>query len=171
LELPPTWKIHNSFHASLLTPYKEMEKHSPNFLELPPDILDSEPEWEVEKLMGHQLYWNKEQYLVQWKGYSPTHDQWVGKMELHTPDLVCQYQEGLDTLRIEQEWSRPKAQQPRNQTMSSEMTQTRSRPIAKRAQNVQQLQNQNQSAEMTQQKSGPMAKEAQKAQTSGNRDT
>jgi hypothetical protein len=65
LELPPTWKIHDSFHASLLTPYKEMEKHSPNFLELPPDILDGEPEWEVEKLMGHRQFWNKEQYLVQ----------------------------------------------------------------------------------------------------------
>jgi hypothetical protein len=88
LELPPTWKIHDSFHASLLTLYKETEKHGLNFLEPPTDILDSKPEWEVEKLMGHRLYRNEEQYLVRWKGYSPAHDQWVGKTELHTPDLV-----------------------------------------------------------------------------------
>jgi hypothetical protein len=53
LELPPTWKIHDSFHTLLLTPYKETEKHGLNFLEPPSDILDGEPEWEVEKLMGH----------------------------------------------------------------------------------------------------------------------
>jgi hypothetical protein len=81
------------------------------------------------------------------------------------------YQEGLGTPEIEQDQSRPKAQQPWNQTPSSEMTQTKSGPIAKRAQNAQQLQNQNQSAEMTQQKSGPIAKEVQKGQTSSNRDT
>jgi hypothetical protein len=171
LELPSTWKIHDSFHTSLLTPYKETEKHGPNFLEPPPDILDGKPEWEVEKLMGHWLFWNKEQYLVRWKGYSPAHDQWVGKMELHAPDLVHQYQEGLGAPRIEQDRLRPKAQQPQNQTPSSEMTQTKSGPIAKRAQNAQQLWNQNQSAEMTWQKSEPIAKEAQKGQTPSNKDT
>ena len=33
LELPEHWKIHNVFHASLLTPYKETSQHGPNFLE------------------------------------------------------------------------------------------------------------------------------------------
>jgi hypothetical protein len=64
LELPPTWKIHDSFHASLLTPYKETEKHGPNFLEPPSDIIDGEPEWEVKKIMGHWLYQNQKQYLI-----------------------------------------------------------------------------------------------------------
>jgi len=30
LHLPSTWKIHNVFHASLLTPYKETDQHRPN---------------------------------------------------------------------------------------------------------------------------------------------
>jgi hypothetical protein len=31
LEIPRQWKIHNVFHANLLTPYKETELHGPNF--------------------------------------------------------------------------------------------------------------------------------------------
>ncbi len=31
LELPAQWKIHPVIHANLLTPYKEMVLHSPNF--------------------------------------------------------------------------------------------------------------------------------------------
>jgi hypothetical protein len=51
LRLPPSWKIHNVFHASLLTPYKETSQHGLNFLEPPPDIVEGEPEWEVERVI------------------------------------------------------------------------------------------------------------------------
>ena len=51
LLLPPHWKIHNVFHASLLTPYHETDQHGPNFLEPPPDIIEGEPEWEVERIL------------------------------------------------------------------------------------------------------------------------
>jgi hypothetical protein len=53
LDLPKTWKIHNIFHASLLTPYKETPKHGPNFLEPPPDIINDTPKWEVETILKH----------------------------------------------------------------------------------------------------------------------
>jgi len=42
---------HTLHHASLLTPYKETDQHGPNFLEPPPDILEGEPEWEVEQIL------------------------------------------------------------------------------------------------------------------------
>jgi len=51
LHLPSTWKIHNIFHASLLTPYKETDQHGPNFIKLPPDIIEGEEEWKVEKIL------------------------------------------------------------------------------------------------------------------------
>ena len=31
LHLPPTWKIHDVFHATLLSPYQETDTHGPNF--------------------------------------------------------------------------------------------------------------------------------------------
>src|SRR5580693_1922482 len=91
LRIPEKWKIHNVFHASLLTPYKETEKHSPNFLEPPPDLIDGEEEWEVEEILGDRQHRHKRQYLIQWKGYAPAHDSWVDESELHAPDLIDAY--------------------------------------------------------------------------------
>ena len=45
------WKIHDVFHANLITPYKGTELHSPNFTRLPPDLIDGEPKYEVEKIL------------------------------------------------------------------------------------------------------------------------
>ena len=59
LGLPPTWKIHPVFHATLLTSYKEMEAHGPNFLEPLLDIIEGESEWEVEKILAEQKYCNR----------------------------------------------------------------------------------------------------------------
>ena len=66
LDLPETWKIHNVFHASLLTPYRETAEHGPNYLQPPPDIIDDAPEWEVEKIIKAHTFgrWKKKQYLV-----------------------------------------------------------------------------------------------------------
>jgi hypothetical protein len=78
LTLPLSWKIHNVFHVSLLTPYKETEEHGPNFAEPPPELIDEQEEYKVEQILASRLYgcWKKLQYLIRWKGYS------------HAPDLV-----------------------------------------------------------------------------------
>ena len=66
LELPPTWKIFNTFHAALLSPYKEMEEHGVNFTELPPDLVEDHEEYEVEQILDTRLFgrWKKCQYLI-----------------------------------------------------------------------------------------------------------
>ncbi len=76
LELPPQWKVHNVFHASLLSPYHETTTHGPNYHEPPSDIIDGEKEWEVKEIVGSRHYgqWKKLQYLIQWDGYSAAHD-------------------------------------------------------------------------------------------------
>jgi len=103
IRLPPTWKIHDVFHASLLTPYKETEQHGPNFIEPPPDIVEGEPEWEVEQILRERTFgrWKKKQYLVRWKDYSPAHDSWVDETDLHAPELIEEFQsQSGDVIRV-----------------------------------------------------------------------
>jgi hypothetical protein len=56
LKLPPQWKIHPVFHATLLTPYKENETHGANFLTPPPDLVEGQEEDEVEAIIAHKKH-------------------------------------------------------------------------------------------------------------------
>ncbi len=91
LKLPPQWRIHNVFHASLLTPYKETPEHGPNFLEPSPELIDGEPEWEVEQIMDTRRRHNQLQYLVRWKGFSEAHNSWEPTAHVHADHLIEAY--------------------------------------------------------------------------------
>ena len=93
LQLPPLWKIHNVFHVSYLSPFWETTEHGTNFIEPPPDIIDGEPKWEVERIIGRRYYgWKKEeQYCICWKGYSTAHDTWEPTANVHASELVRQF--------------------------------------------------------------------------------
>jgi hypothetical protein len=93
LVLPPTWSIHNVFHASLLLPYSEMSTHGPNFSWPPPDLIDSEMEYEVEQICNHwQFGYNQTlKYLIKWKGYPKSDNMWEKAQDIHTPELVKAY--------------------------------------------------------------------------------
>jgi hypothetical protein len=66
LELPHQWKIHNVFHASLLTPYIETELHRPNYPKPPPEIVEGDPRFEVEQIVGSRRVGKKKtlQYKI-----------------------------------------------------------------------------------------------------------
>ena len=53
IQLPVSWGIHDMFHASLLSPYRETAAHRPNFFQPSPDLVDSEEEYEVEHIVNH----------------------------------------------------------------------------------------------------------------------
>ena len=53
LAIPLTWKIHDTFHTSLLSPYREMTAYGPNFSQPPPDLINDEEQYEVEQICNH----------------------------------------------------------------------------------------------------------------------
>jgi Chromo (CHRromatin Organisation MOdifier) domain len=86
LNLPEQWKIHNVFHTSLLTPYKETEEHGPNYEGQLPDLVEGQEEWEVEKVLDSQRQGRAKrlQYLLKWKGYPEAENTWQDKRHLRT---------------------------------------------------------------------------------------
>ena len=97
LTLPVQWKqkrIHDVFHASLLTPYHKTEAYGTNYLEPPPDIIDGKEEYEVEKILDSKRIGRgrKLHYLIWWKGYFKAHDTWELKDNVeHACELVNQF--------------------------------------------------------------------------------
>ena len=82
LHLPKTWKIHHTFHASLLTPYQENEVHGWNFPAPPPDLIEGEEEYKIEKILRHHGSPSARMFLIRWKGYSAEEDSWIAEREL-----------------------------------------------------------------------------------------
>ena len=80
LDLPPTWQIHNIFHAVLLMPYIENEVHRLNFLWPPPDIKNDKEWWEIKAILNHQWCRWGYQYYVLWKGWPITNAMWEPTM-------------------------------------------------------------------------------------------
>ena len=76
LELPESWRIHDTFHATLLKPYVETETHGPNYTRPPPEIESDEERYEVETILKHRRRGRGYQYYVKWKGYPITEATW-----------------------------------------------------------------------------------------------
>ena len=93
LLLPNNWRIHDVFHASLLTPYRETGNHGPNFSRPPPDLVDGEEEQEIERIINHRRYGRaqKLQYLIKWKGFPDSDNEWVDPAHMHASDLISKY--------------------------------------------------------------------------------
>ena len=102
LQLPPTWTIHNVFHASLLSPYSETPAHGPNFSRPPPDLIGGEEEYEVESIKAHCYFGRNKrlQFLIRWKGYLESDNTWEPADSVHTPDLVKEYKQRTPNFRI-----------------------------------------------------------------------
>jgi len=93
LDLPPSWHIHDVFHASLLTSYRETTAYGPNFIKPPPDLIDGEEEYEVEAVLNHRMFGHRRQvqYLIKWKGYPHSDNTWEPSENVHTDGLIKVY--------------------------------------------------------------------------------
>jgi hypothetical protein len=71
------------FHACLLTPYKTTEIHGDNKTNPPPDLIEGNEEYEVEAILTHQTYKNRQtHYLIKWKGYNSSENTWEPELNL-----------------------------------------------------------------------------------------
>jgi hypothetical protein len=93
LMLPHQWKIHDVFHVDLLTPYIETEFHGPNYTRPPPDLVDGEEEYEVKSILKSRHHGRgcKVQYLVKWKGYSKSDNEWVNWDDMHADEALEEF--------------------------------------------------------------------------------
>ena len=102
LTLPPTWNIHNVFHASLLRPYHETSAHGPNYARPSPDLIDGEEEFEVERIERHHRHGHNRalQYLIKWKGYPSSDNTWEPQGNVRAPDIIREYWQSRETSSI-----------------------------------------------------------------------
>jgi hypothetical protein len=93
LDLPPSWQIHNAFHATLLSPYHETSECGANYSTPASEYIDGEPEWEVVEVVAlcRTSRQNKLQYLIRWVGYPESHNSWKLVENLRAPTLIHQF--------------------------------------------------------------------------------
>jgi len=93
LDLPLAWRLHNVFHAMLLSPYHKTREHRASYSTPAPEYIDREPKWEVAEVLvscrtGRQ---NQLQYLVRWVGYPESYNSWKPAENLRAPTLIHQF--------------------------------------------------------------------------------
>ena len=67
--------------------------HGVNYQRLPPDLVEGEEEYEVERVMDswHHSRRRTLQYLVKWKGYPDSDNKWVNHKDMHALDVIREY--------------------------------------------------------------------------------
>ena len=96
LELPATWRVHPTFHASELSSYQETDVHGPNYTEPPPDLIDGEEHYEIEAILQHRGTGTKRRYLVSWVGYPPSERTWIPEKDLKSAaEMLKDYKKRL----------------------------------------------------------------------------
>ncbi|QRW26386.1 Retrotransposable element Tf2 protein [Rhizoctonia solani] len=90
LKLLESLKIHNVFYVGLLSKlHKSPSQPLPD--QPPPETIEGEEEYKVEKILDSKRQWGKWFYLIKWKGYSPEDSSWEPEelLEHSQDDIKC----------------------------------------------------------------------------------
>lgn len=95
IHLPKEWKVHPTFHVSLLEPYHQREtgEYIPNTA--PPELLNNEQVWEIEEVLAKTTRKGTIHYLVKWKGWTSNFNQWVAADDMQAPKAISEYEKAL----------------------------------------------------------------------------
>ena len=99
LEIPPHYRLHNTFHVSLLKPV-----YDNNAGQAPPAPMEIEgqDEFEIETILQHRPAKKSKgdknvSYRVRWKGCGSEYDSWEPEKNLkaHGPEILQEYWDGV----------------------------------------------------------------------------
>ena len=70
-----------------------MTAYRPNYSRPPPDLIEGEEEYEVEKIVNHRHSGRSQtlQYLIKWKGYPEANNTWEPADQVHALELIKAY--------------------------------------------------------------------------------
>ncbi|KXN84269.1 hypothetical protein AN958_12842 [Leucoagaricus sp. SymC.cos] len=83
-------RIHNIFHASLLTLYTENFLYRQYHKRPMPDLDKGEETYEVEVIINHRLIRNRFHYLMKWEGYLISENTWEPSENLEKARNILQ---------------------------------------------------------------------------------
>jgi transposase InsO family protein len=106
LRLPDSWRIHNVFHAVLLTPYLENDIHGPNDETPSPDLIEGNEEYEVEGIINHRTKNGQDQFYIKWKDYNHEENSWMTEDDLapHSLELLNDYRKENRLKPFDKSW-------------------------------------------------------------------
>ena len=92
LDLGPTIKIHNEFHIKQLKPYFEPTEYFP-YRKCPsmPGPVAPNNHHEVEKIVDERIRYGKPEYLIKYKDYPETHNEWKKPKDLNCDNLLRKF--------------------------------------------------------------------------------
>ncbi len=93
LQLPPQYKIHPTFHVSLLKPFSPSVSLEPGRTEEPPLPLIAEEGaiYRVKEILESRRRGGRLEYLVDWDGYGPEERSWVSRPDILDPALLEEF--------------------------------------------------------------------------------
>jgi hypothetical protein len=92
LDLPPTMRIHPTFHMSSVKPWRNPSAQFPTRTthpQPPPEIIDGDEHFEVDNILDFKIVRKKYMFLVRWQGYGDSHNTWEPAANLsHCQDIM-----------------------------------------------------------------------------------